>query len=137
MIQFLLKKPSLEEYKKLRDCVDWNLESKGVDEERALDSLEKCPLCACAYDEKEIVGMVRLAGDLGMYGYIQDTIVRPEYQGQGIGKKLLQMIFDVLKDKKGYLLGVCPSKVSVQFYEKFGFKKRPEDPNGFMSIEFN
>jgi len=136
MINYLLKKPSLEEYKKLRNCVDWNLESKGIDEKRAIDSLERCPLCVCAYDDEEIVGMVRLSGDLGMYGYIQDTIVMPTYQGKGIGKKMMEMILEALKNKKGYLLGVCPSKTSVQFYEKFGFKKRPEDPNGFMSMEF-
>jgi len=70
-----------------------------------------------------------------MYGYIQDTIVSPEYQGKEIGFNLLNKILENIKGKKGYLLGVCPSKISVNFYEKVGFIKRPEDLNGFMSLE--
>lgn len=130
-------KPSLEEYKFLRDSVDWNLEEKEITDKRAKNSLNKSPLCVCAYDGNKIVGMVRVSGDLSMYGYIQDTIVLSEYQGKGVGSNLMKRVFEEIKDKPGYLLGVCPSKVSVDFYKSFGFKKRPENPNGFMSIEFN
>lgn len=133
---FKIHVPTLKEYKFLRDATNWNLEEKGITDERAQNSLDKTALCVCAYDNEKIVGMVRISGDLSMYGYIQDTIVLPKYQGKGIGKGLMKKVFESLKDKPGYLLGVCPSKVSVEFYKRFGFKKRPEDPNGFMSIEF-
>ena len=135
MITYLIKKPTLREYKTLRNVVDWNLEEKGITNERAKESLKKSPICACAYDRRKIVGMIRLSGDLSMYGYIQDTIVSPEYQGKEIGSNLLNKILENIKGKKGYLLGVCPSKISVNFYEKVGFIKRPEEPNGFMSLE--
>ncbi|MEK6825654.1 MAG: GNAT family N-acetyltransferase [Nanoarchaeota archaeon] len=135
MITYTEKTPSLEEYKGLRDAVEWNLAERDISDERAQESLDKAPYCVCAYDGKEIVGMVRLSGDLAMYGYIQDTIVLPEYQGKGVGKEMMRILMSKIKDKKGYLLGTCPSKVSVQFYEKFGFKKRPENPNGFMYVE--
>jgi len=136
MIDYKEKKPSLEEFKKLRKAVNWSLEDRLIADERAEDSLSKSPLCICAYDNKKIIGMIRIAGDLSMYGYIQDFIVLPEYQGRSIGKRLLEKLFEKIKNKKGYLLGVCPSKVSVELYQKFGFEKRPENPNGFMSIEF-
>ena len=135
MITYLIKKPTLREYKTLRNVVDWNLEEKGITNERAKESLKKSPICVCAYDGRKIVGMIRLSGDLSMYGYIQDTIVSPEYQGKEIGSNLLNKILENIKGKKGYLLGVCPSKISVNFYEKVGFIKRPEEPNGFMSLE--
>jgi len=135
MITYKIKKPTVKEYLLLRNSVNWNLKEKGISEERAYESLKKCPLCVCAYDKKSVVGMIRLSGDLEMYGYIQDTIILPNYQGKGIGSSLLKKVFEKIKNKPGYLLGVCPSKVSVEFYEKFGFKKRPENPNGFMSIE--
>lgn len=134
-IIYKIKKPSLEEFHKLRNAVDWNLRVRGISDERAQESLDKAPFCVCAYDEREIIGMVRLSGDSGMYGYIQDTIVLPEYQGKGVGSKMMEKVMGFVRTKKGYLLGVCPSKVSVEFYEKFGFKKRPENPNGFMSLE--
>lgn len=135
MITCLIKKPSLEEFKKLRNSANWNLSERGISDSRAQDSLERCPLCVCAYERDNIIGMVRLAGDLSMYGYIQDTIMLPEFQRRGIGTKMMELLLEHLKDKKGYLLGVCPNKVSVEFYEGFGFKKRPENPNGFMSME--
>ncbi|HLC31667.1 MAG TPA: GNAT family N-acetyltransferase [Candidatus Nanoarchaeia archaeon] len=135
MVEYVDKIPSLEEYKQLRDAADWNLASRGISDERAQESLSAAPYCVCAYDNGKIVGMVRMSGDRGMYGYIQDTIVVPEYQGKGVGSAMMQRILAMVKDKKGYLIGVCPSKVSVEFYQKFGFVKRPENPNGFMSIE--
>jgi len=135
MIQYIEKKPSLEEYLFLRNSVDWQLDEKGISQERVEESLNRSPLAICAYENNKIIGMVRLSGDLSMYGYIQDTIVLNEYQGKGVGKNMIKKVFEKLKDKKGYLLGVCPSKVSVNFYSKFGFKRRPESPNGFMSVE--
>ena len=135
MIEYKIKKPSLDEFHKLRDSVDWNLKERGISDERAQESLDKAPFCICAYDEDEIIGMVRLSGDSGMYGYIQDTIVLPKYQGRNIGTEMMNRLMDFAMARPGYLLGVCPSKVSVKFYESFGFKKRPENPNGFMYVE--
>lgn len=135
MIEYLMRKPTLDEFHELRNAVDWNLPSKGISSERAQISLDASPLCVIALDQGKIIGMVRLSGDLGMYGYIQDTIILPGFQGKGVGTKMMNMIMERVNGLTGYMLGVCPSKVSVSFYEKFGFKQRPQDPNGFMSIE--
>lgn len=134
-IKYIEKKPTLAEYKQMRDCVDWNLAERGISDAMAQKSLDAAPYCVCAYDGNKIIGMVRMSGDQGMYGYIQDTIVMPGYQGKGVGKKLMQIILKNIQNKKGYLLGTCPSKVAVEFYASFGFKKRPENPNGFMFME--
>lgn len=135
MIKIIEKKPTLEEFKKLRDCVEWNLSEKGISDNRAQQSLDDSPYCICAYDDDKIVGMVRLTGDKSMYGYVQDTIVMPNYQGQGLGRKMMVALLNKVKNMKGYLIGTCPSKISVEFYKKLGFKKRPEEPNGFMYLE--
>ena len=135
MISYIEKKPSLAEFKKLRDSVSWSLER--FSDERIRNSLDTSPFCVCAYKENTLVGMVRISGDKGMYGYIQDTIVLPEYQRQGIGKEMMAKLLENIKDKPGYLLGVCPSKTSVEFYERFGFKNRPEKPNGFLFKEIS
>jgi len=134
-IEIIDKTPTLQEYKYLRSLVKWDLESARITDERVLDSLDRCPACVTAYEGPRIVGMVRLSGDLGMYGYIQDTIVNPTHQGRGIGTKMMERLLHKVDGLNGYLIGVCPSKVSVDFYKKFGFKKKPEDPNGFMYLE--
>ncbi|MEK6894334.1 MAG: phosphate acyltransferase [Nanoarchaeota archaeon] len=134
-IRYVEKKPTLVEFNQLRDSVDWNLAERGISNESAQKSLDVAPYCVCAYSGNKIIGMVRMSGDQGMYGYIQDTIVLPEFQGKGVGRKLMQIILKNIQNKKGYLLGTCPSKVAVEFYSSFGFKKRPENPNGFMFME--
>lgn len=136
MIKYKYVKPSIKQFVSLRNAAGWNLKNKKISKDRAINSLRKSPLCVCAFDKNKIIGMIRICGDLDMYGYIQDSIVLPEYQHIGVGTRMMNMLLNKVKRKKGYLLGVCPSKVAVDFYQKFGFKKRPENPNGFMSLEF-
>lgn len=138
-------RPSYEDYKFLRESVNWSLDKIGM--VRATSSLMRSPLIISAWDtdnpysgddllDCSIVGMVRLSGDLEMYANIQDTIVIPNYQRKGIGKAMMNLLIDQVKDLEGYLLGVCPSKDSVKFYRNFGFINRPENPNGYMYIDF-
>jgi len=136
MIKLTFGKPSVEEFEFLTTSVGWNLKERGITLKRMAASIDKSPLCVLAYDEDKLIGMVRISGDLEMYGYIQDAIVHPDYQGKGIGSKMLSNLLDKLKGNEGYLLGVCPSKVSLKLYGKFGFIKRPENPNGFMNLKF-
>ncbi len=123
------KKPSVEEFKKLREDAGWSIPSN----DDAKESLSYSPYCISVYHLNKIVGMVRITGDKTMYGYIQDLIVLSEYQRQGIGKKMLESLLDNI-NKEGYLIGVCPSKEATELYQSFGFKKRPATPNGFMSM---
>ena len=41
------------------------------------------------WDGDCIVAMARMNGDMGLNYYIKDVVVRPEYQGKGIGRILI------------------------------------------------
>ena len=41
------------------------------------------------WDGDCIVAMARMNGDMGLNYYIKDVVVRPEYQGKGIGRMLI------------------------------------------------
>lgn len=43
-----------------------------------------------AYEGEALIGVVRLVGDGASILYVQDLLVRPEYQRQGIGSELLR-----------------------------------------------
>ena len=79
--------------------------------------------CVHARRADDVVGFARLVGDVGMYLYVQDLVVRGEFQGQGIGSKLLQEIHGVVERFQ-----VCRRRVSliaetraVPFYERQGY----------------
>ena len=47
-----------------------------------------------AYDEDKLVGIIRVVGDGYSIIYIQDILVLPEYQHQGIGTLLIKNVLD-------------------------------------------
>ena len=77
------------------------------------------------FDGDRIIAMARMVGDLGLEYYIKDVVVRPEYQGEGIGRMLIGelMAFIDRSSVKGTTvfveLAAMPDK--APFYEKFGF----------------
>ena len=53
--------------------------------------------------------------------YIQDVLVNPSYQGQGIGTHLMDMAIEKLKRDKIYAISVLLEEKLLNFYKKFGF----------------
>ena len=86
------------------------------------------------YDGDRPVGMARVIGDGGMSFYIKDFAVVPSSQGKGVGKCLLTALEQYVKECKplewAVSLELISSKDAVDFYERFGFEKRPCDGDG-------
>ena len=60
----------------------------------------------------------------GFVGHIEDVVVNKEFEGQGIGMKLVLSLLDVAKEKKCYKTILnCEDKL-ISFYEKIGFKQK-------------
>ena len=53
--------------------------------------------------------------------YIQDVMVHPDYQGQGIGTQLVKMAMDRLVENRIYMISVIFDPSLLEFYKKFGF----------------
>lgn len=119
-----------EEYNELRVSVEWRPISEG----QAERGLAHTTFLAAARDGDRIVGMGRMLFDFGYTAYLGDVIVRPEYQGQGIGRQIVQSLIDRTMaaakedDKIMFILGAAKDK--EPFYEKFGFKRRPNEFSG-------
>ena len=78
------------------------------------------------WDGDRIVAMARMNGDMGLNYYIKDVVVRPEYQGKGIGKLLINELKRFINDNgvKGtdIFVELCAVPDKIPFYEKFGFE---------------
>ena len=60
----------------------------------------------------------------GLVGHIEDVVVNKEFEGRGIGMKLVLSLLDVAKEKKCYKTILnCEDKL-IPFYEKIGFKQK-------------
>ena len=75
-----------------------------------------------AFNEKGIlVGVLRAVGDGASILFIQDILVTPEYQHEGIGTKLLQLTLEKYKNVYQIQLATDDSTKTVSFYESNGF----------------
>jgi ribosomal protein S18 acetylase RimI-like enzyme len=115
-----------ETYFALRESVGWYNFSR----EQAEKALRNSYYSVVVHDNEQSIGMGRVVGD-GMYFTIVDIVVKPEFQGRGIGTLIMQNILKYIEE------GMCSeSRVSVQllseigkeaFYIKQGFKLVPHE----------
>ncbi len=77
------------------------------------------------FDGDKIVAMALMIGDMGLDYYIKDVIVRPEYQGRGIGRMLITELLKFINDNgvsgTEIFVELCAMPDKIPFYEKFGF----------------
>lgn len=75
-----------------------------------------------ARDGEEIVGLVRLIGDGFSSVFVQDLIVLPTYQRQGIGSHLMKKSLADYKDAYQVQLATDESEKTLGFYRSLGFE---------------
>ena len=119
-----------EEYNELRMSVGW----RPITEGQAKRGLEHTTFLAAVRDKGKIVAMGRMLFDFGYTAYLGDVIVRPEYQGQGIDRQIVESLIDRTMDsafedeRVMFILGAAKDK--EVFYEKLGFHRRPNEFSG-------
>ena len=121
---------SVEEYSELRISVNWAL--LAADQEKS--GLEHSDFIISCRDDEHIVGCARVFWDKGYIAYLADVIEKPEYQGRGIGSKLVSECISYIDSqlKEGWRIKIVlvSAKGKESFYEKFGFACRPNDTLG-------
>ena len=75
-----------------------------------------------ARDGEEIVGLVRLVGDGFSSVFVQDLIVLPSYQRQGIGSALMKEALEDYKDAYQVQLVTDQTERTLGFYRSMGFE---------------
>lgn len=130
MIQIKENQLDVQTYLALRKKVNW----KELSQKQAEKALEHSLLTLCAVQDDEPIGMVRLVGDGAVICYVQDFIIIPEVQGQGIGSMLLEYIKtyvkSIMEPGTQMMLDLMCAKGRESFYEKHGFIARPTDELG-------
>ena len=121
---------AVKEYCELRAAVQW----QPIAEDQAQSGLDHSDFIVACRKADAIVGCARIFWDKGYIAYLADVMVKPEYQGRGIGKKLVQSCIDYIHNqlKEGWRIKIVivSAKGKEGFYEKFGFQIRPNENDG-------
>lgn len=75
-----------------------------------------------AYENEKLLGVIRVVGDGCSIVFIQDILVLPEYQHQGIGTALLKRILEIYQNVYQKTLLTDNTKKTIRFYQSAGFK---------------
>ena len=75
-----------------------------------------------ALDGDAVVGLIRLVGDGFSSVLVQDLIVLPSYQRQGIGSALMKQALEDFKEVYQVQLATEQTEKNVGFYRSMGFE---------------
>ena len=111
---------TLEEVLPLYEAVGWTnyTQNPTMLKEAYENSLH---ILAALNEEGKLLGVLREVGDGASILFIQDILVTPEYQHQGIGTKLLQQTLEKYMNVYQIQLATDDSSKTVSFYESNGF----------------
>ena len=117
---------NLDDYRSLRESVGW----KNFSKEQASVSIGNSIYDVTVVEDDTAIAMGRLIGD-GLYYLIVDAVVRPEFQGKGIGSRIIDMLLEYVDSKlpEGGRASVqlISEKGKEEFYIRKGFKIIPHE----------
>jgi len=125
--------PANYQFWELFQTTGWN-EKYGLSGDELIQALRSSWFVLSAYDSERLVGFGRLVSDGVMHAMIYDLIVLPDYQGQGIGGKILEKLVNKCQKTGVRDIQLFCARGKRDFYEKRGFKARPEDSPGMEYI---
>lgn len=96
------------------------------DIQRLEKMIEHADIIITAREKGKVVGVARAITDYHYCCYLSDLAINKEYQGKGIGKKLVAVLKEELGEKVSLIL--LASEEAMEYYPKIGFD--PID-NGF------
>lgn len=113
-----------EEILRLYTEVGWTAYTKDMS---ALEQGYKHSLLVLsAYENEELLGIVRAVGDGHTIVFVQDILVFPEKQRQGVGTALLKAVLNRYPDVRQIELVTDNTPKTVAFYKSLGFSELSE-----------
>ena len=136
MVQLVEDQLDIDTYMELLEAVHF----RKLSRDQARRGLDNSLYTLVAYKDGKAVGMGRIVGDGAIICYVQDLIIRPEVQGEGIGGLILESLksFVINTGFEGttMMFDLMCAKGREPFYKKHGFIARPTDDLGPGMIQY-
>lgn len=121
---------SINEFLEMVESVGW----KTYRREQVEKALKNTMYMVKATVGGKLAGIGRVVGDYSIVCVLTDICVKPEFQGHGIGLKitseLKRLIEENVADGEKMQIELTPTAGKEPFYEKAGFKYKPEKITG-------
>jgi GNAT superfamily N-acetyltransferase len=128
---------SVEDYNTLFRAVGWG----DCNPEQLANAIKNSAFITSAKCGERIVGAARIVWDGGDGALLRDVVVLPEYQGYGIGKKLVTMTVDFIRQalRPGWSVryDLIASTGKEDFYGKLGFEICSVKDSGTAHMRMN
>jgi GNAT superfamily N-acetyltransferase len=124
-IELVDRIPTVHEYLSLRKAVGWHsLPAASVEH-----GLAHTLYAVCVIQAGQVLGCGRVTGDGGIYFYIQDLLVKPQFQEQGLATRIMQRLMNYVESKaqKGAFIGLMSAPGLEKFYGRYGFRLFPRE----------
>lgn len=117
--------PPVNEYIQLRIEVGWG----ALHSDLAESSFKNSMYQVCLKENDLLIGYGRLTEENAFTIYVQDIMIKPSYQGKGLGTKIMEDIMLYIKNNspQGRMLRLLASSGKENFYKRFGFVKKPNE----------
>lgn len=117
---------TVNEFLDIIESVGFKTYSKG----QVKKALENTMYMVKAMVDDKVVGIGRVVGDFSIVCCLSDICVRPEYQGRGIGLKIVNKLKELIetgvKEGEKMQIELTPTAGNEEFYKKAGFKYKPK-----------
>ena len=108
--------------------VEW---SSGHYPEKLSIAMQNFETVYSAWDGDRLAGLICAMDDGVMTAYVHYLLVRPDCQGQGIGRRLVELVREHYRD---YLrIVVVAYNAELKFYQDCGFKKAEDASAMFIT----
>lgn len=107
---------------KLFLSVGWE---SGKYPKRLKKALDNCATVFTAWSDNELVGLANAIDDGELTAYVHYLLVNPEFQGQGIGTALVELMKEKYKNYLHFFL-LAEHKELIGYYERLGFEYNSE-----------
>ncbi len=125
-LEYIENSLTYQEYVSLRSSVGWN----NLVKEQVIQSLNKSTYDIKVINENRTIAMGRMIGD-GMYYLIVDIVVQPEFQKNGIGSTIMDLLLKYVEENTPIggrsSVQLIAEQGKEAFYIKKGFKLIPNE----------
>lgn len=113
-----------DEIRRLYTAVGWTAYTGNMPALR--EGFRNSLLTLAAYEGEDLLGLIRTVGDGATIVFIQDILVFPARQRQGVGTALLKAVLDRFSNVRQIELATDSRPETVAFYRSMGFSEMSE-----------